>query len=223
MASSGPSLSLVPSKAASSPPRNRSSPCLDADADCAPFAPQFVADGFKFVVRYYSRCPKKVLDLAEARTLSAAGLQPVTVYQDTNNSIELFTAALGASQAAKAVQLATALGQPSGGAIYFAGDFDPSPVQVRGPVMEYFHAVHGTLSAYPFHIGVYGSGLTCRLVRDAGFAKFTWLSQSTGFRDYLSFLPQADVIQAAPSRDLIKKKLSIEDDIARSADFGSGP
>jgi len=196
-------------------------PGLDASANCAPFAPQIVAAGFQFVVRYYSRFPSKVLSLAEARTLSAAGLQLMTVYQDSNDRIELFTAALGVSQAAKAIQLATALGQPSGSAIYFAADFDPSPVHVRGPVVQYFHAVHDALAASPFRVGVYGSGLTCRLVRDAGFAEFTWLSQSTGFRDYLSFLPQANVVQAAPSRDLIKNKLNIDDDIARSTGFGA--
>ena len=87
--------------------------------------------------------------------------------------------------------------------------------------MEYFHSVHDVLTASPYAVGVYGSGLTCRLMRDAGFAKFTWLSQSTGFRDYLAFLPQANVVQAAPARDLIPRKLNIDDDIAQTADFGT--
>jgi hypothetical protein len=87
--------------------------------------------------------------------------------------------------------------------------------------MEYFHAVHDALSASPFQVGVYGSGLTCRLVRDAGFANFTWLSQSIGFREYRAFLPQADIVQAAPGRPLIKNKLNIDDDIARSPHFGA--
>ena len=47
-----------------------------------------------------------------------------------------------------------------------------------------------------------------------------WLSQSTGFREYRAFLPQADVIQAAPSRKLLPK-LNIDDDIAQSAEFGA--
>ncbi|GEM_PF-7121806 len=86
--------------------------------------------------------------------------------------------------------------------------------------MEYFQAVHDALSASPFQVGVYGSGLTRRLVRDTGFANFTWLSQSTGFREYRAFLPQTDVIQAAPSRDLAKK-LNFDDDVARSTAFGA--
>ncbi|MCX6604005.1 MAG: DUF1906 domain-containing protein [Acidobacteria bacterium] len=181
-------------------------PGLDSSANCAPYAAQIVAAGVQFVARYYSQFARKTLSLAEARALSAAGLQLITVYQDSNDKLECFTAALG---------------QPSGSAIYFAADFDPSPVEARGPVMEYFHAVHDALSASPFQVGVYGSGLTCRLVRDAGFANFTWLSQSTSFREYLAFLPQADIVQAAPGRPLIPNKLNIDDDIARTPHFGA--
>ena len=194
---------------------------MDAMVNCAPFASEIVAKGIKFVVRYYSKFAKKSLTPAEALALSGAGLQLMTVYQDSNDKLELFTADIGTKQANNALVNAAAAGQPGGSAIYFAVDFDPAAVDVRGPVMEYFHAVHDVLASSPYSVGVYGSGVTCRLIRDAGFAKFTWLSQSTGFREYRVFLPQADVVQAAPSRDLIPKKLNIDDDIAQSSDFGA--
>jgi len=194
---------------------------MDANVNCAALAPKIAAAGLRFVARYYSSSSSKALTATEAQALSAAGLSIVTVFQDFNNSLKYFSAMIGTKQARKALAMATAIGQPAGSAIYFASDFDPSPADVRGPVMEYFHAVHDELSASAYKMGVYGSGLTCRLIRDAGFAKWTWLAQSTGFREYKAFMPQADLVQAAPARDLIPKRLNIDDDIAQSADFGA--
>lgn len=194
---------------------------MDASVNCTQFAPKIAAAGIKFVVRYYSKSSSKAMGSAEARALSRAGLQLMAVYQDFNDEMKFFTADIGTNQAKKALASAAAIGQPEGSAIYFAADFDPAADEIRGPLMEYFHAVHDAFSDAPYTIGVYGSGLTCRLIRDSGFAKLTWLSQSTGFREYRAFLPQADVVQAAPSRDLIPKKLNIDDDIAQSADFGA--
>ena len=194
---------------------------MDASVNCTPFAGDIAAAGIKFVARYYSRSASKSLTKPEARALSRAGLQLLTVYQDSNDKLEVFNAVFGTKHARTALDLAAKIGQPQGSAIYFAVDFDPLAEVVRGPVMEYFHAVSEVFAHSPLRVGVYGSGLTCRLIRDSGFAKLTWLSQSTGFRDYRPFLPQADVVQAAPSRDLILSKLNIDDDIAQSADFGA--
>ena len=194
---------------------------MDTSVNCTQFASKIVAAGIKFVARYYSRFPSKTLKLPEARALSVAGLQLLTVYQDSNDKLEFFTADIGTKQAEKALNLAAGIGQPEGSAIYFAADFDPVPDDARGPVMEYFHAVHDVFANSPYSVGIYGSGLTCRLIRDSGFAKFTWLSQSVGFREYRAFLPQADVVQAAPARDLIPQRLNIDDDIAQAADFGA--
>ena len=194
---------------------------MDANVNCTQSASKIVAAGIKFAVRYYSKSSTKVLTPAEALALSRAGLQLMTVYQDSNDKLKFFTANIGTKQAKKALELAAVIGQPGDSAIYFAADFDPKPVDARGPVMEYFHAVHDVLASSPYSVGVYGSGLTCRLIRDSGFAKFTWLSQSTAYRDYREFLPQADVVQAAPARDLIPHELNIDDDIAQSSDFGA--
>jgi hypothetical protein len=145
----------------------------------------------------------------------------ITVYEDHNDKLQFFNAAIGSDQARRALTQAAAIGQPNGSAIYFAADFDPVPADVSGPVMEYFHAVHDVMADSPYLTGIYGSGLTCRMIRDAGFARFTWLAQSTGFLEYRDFMAQADIVQAVPARDLIPHKLNIDDDIAQSPDFGA--
>jgi peptidoglycan hydrolase-like protein with peptidoglycan-binding domain len=192
---------------------------MDTNANCTSFATQIAAAGIKFVIRYYSRSTVKVLTKAEATALCGAGLQLAVVYED-GDTLASLTAASGATHAGVALAQAAAIQQPKGSAIYFAADFDALVNDVRGQVMEYFHAVHNAVAS-SYDVGVYGSGLTCRLIRDAGFAKFTWLSQSPGFQDYQAFLPQADIVQAVPARDLIKGKLNIDDDISQSLTFGA--
>jgi peptidoglycan hydrolase-like protein with peptidoglycan-binding domain len=193
---------------------------MDTDANCTTFAAAIAAAGIKFVVRYYSRSTLKVLTAGEAAALCKAGLQLMTVYEDDDELASL-TAVSGPVHAQTALAQAAAVKQPKGSAIYFAVDLDPTADDVNGQVMEYFHAVHTVMAGSAYKTGIYGSGLTCRLIRDAGFAKFTWLSQSTGFQEYQAFLPQADVVQAAPSRDLVPQRLNIDDDIAQSSAFGA--
>jgi peptidoglycan hydrolase-like protein with peptidoglycan-binding domain len=195
---------------------------MDAEANCGAFAAQIAAVGMQFVARYYSHGSSKNLMPPEAHTLSANGLQIVAVFED-GDRIDIFTPARGASDAAKALQLAEGIGQPAGSAIYFAVDFDPLHAQVAGPVTAYFQAVRQVFAAAPvaYAVGVYGSGLTCRAIRDSGLAKYTWLSGSTGFQESRAFRPQADLVQFAPSRTLFGGRLNIDDDVAQSADFGA--
>jgi peptidoglycan hydrolase-like protein with peptidoglycan-binding domain len=196
---------------------------LDANVDCTSFAKCIADAGLKFVVRYYASRASKTLTRAEAVALSRAGLQVAVVRQDFNNSIDRFSAEVGRQQAAKALDLATQIGQPGGSAIYFSVDFDPSPDQVRGTISDYFRAVSQALSTGParYAVGVYGSGLTCRIIRDSGFAVFTWLAGSTGFRESKQFRPQATLLQSAPERKICNGKLSIDDDIAQAENFGA--
>jgi hypothetical protein len=198
-------------------------PGMDARVDCSPFAPRIAAGGMKFVARYYSNFAAKTLTPLEARKLSDSGLQIVVVFEDANDIIGVFTAARGASDATTAVQLASAVGQPAGSAIYFAVDFDPAQAEVAGPIVEYFQAVNQVLNAAPvlYCAGVYGSGLTCRMIRDSGFAKFTWLSGSSAYRESSSFRAQADILQSAPSRSLFDRQLDIDDDVAQKEEFGA--
>src|SRR5579872_1548993 len=195
---------------------------MDASVDCSPFVDQIAGAGINFAARYYSDSAAKTLTPSEARSLSQAGVSIISVFEDFNNSIDRFSAAIGAQHAAKALELAAATGQSPGTAIYFAVDFNPVQAEVKGPVTGYFTAVRDAFAgaAVEYAIGVYGSGLVCRLIRDAGLAKFTWLSQSTGFFEYSSFRAQADVVQLAPER-VAFGGLQIDDNIAQSAEFGA--
>jgi hypothetical protein len=196
---------------------------MDASVNCASYASCIAAAGLRFVVRYYSLSTSKTMNAAEAAALSAAGLKLAVVYQDKQNTIASFSTAKGKTNAQKALELASAIGQPGGSAIYFAVDFDPDSTQVRGPISEYFQAVSDVFGAASVHykVGVYGSGLTCRVLRDACLAQFAWLSGSTGFRESAVFRPRAHLIQSAPSRRICSGRLDIDDDIAQVEDYGA--
>jgi len=198
-------------------------PGMDTNIDCSPFTSCIATAGMKFVVRYYSNSVSKNLTRAEALALSKAGLQVGAVYEDFNNDVKFFSTALGQNNAAKALTLAAGIGQPAGSAIYFAVDFDPALADVRGPVSDYFSAVAKAFAVAPtrYALGVYGSGLTCRIIRDAGLATFTWLSGSTGYQESAKFRPQADLLQVAPERKICNGKLSIDANIAQSENFGA--
>ena len=195
---------------------------MDCSTNSRAFAGQIAALGMKFVARYYSDNAEKALTAAEAQALSGAGLSIVAVFENSNDSAGLFSAATGQSQAATALRLATAVSQPAGSAIYFAVDFDATGTDVPGPITNYFTAVKTALAAAAtqYAVGVYGSGLTCRVIRDAGLARFTWITGSIGFAEYATFRKQADIVQLAPERTLISG-VSIDDDIAQSAEFGA--
>jgi peptidoglycan hydrolase-like protein with peptidoglycan-binding domain len=198
-------------------------PGMDAAMDCTPFAQPIAEAGIKFVARYYSKYASKTMTRREARALSKAGLQVAAVYQDIHNDIRYFSAELGKENASRALAQAAAVGQPAGSAIYFAADFDPTPAQLDGPIINHFWAVARALSAapIPYTVGVYGSGLVCGAIRDAGLASFTWLSGSTGFRESETFRPQAHLVQVAPSRKMCGGRLPIDDDVAQLEPFGA--
>jgi peptidoglycan hydrolase-like protein with peptidoglycan-binding domain len=195
---------------------------MDSNIDCSSFASQISNQEMKFVARYYSDHVAKALTASEAQALSGAGLAIVTVFENSNNSADLFSSKTGQSQAATALEQAAAVGQPAGTAIFFAVDYDATTADVQGPINDYFNAVRSAFAAATtqFVVGVYGSGLTCRVIRDAGLAKFTWITGSIGFAEYAGFRKQADIVQLAPERTLLNG-LSIDDDIGQSEEFGA--
>jgi peptidoglycan hydrolase-like protein with peptidoglycan-binding domain len=195
---------------------------MDSDTDCSAYAGQIFAQGMRFVARYYSDNRKKALSLAEARELSSAGLAIVAVFENSNNSAGRFSMATGQAHAATALRLAATIGQPSGTAIYFAVDYDAKLADLQGPVTQYFSAIKTAFdaAAKQYAIAVYGSGLTCRVIRDSGMAKFSWIGASIGFAEYATFRKQADIVQLAPERTLVPG-LSIDDNIGQSAEFGA--
>jgi peptidoglycan hydrolase-like protein with peptidoglycan-binding domain len=198
---------------------------MDASSNCTTRTACILAEKITFVMRYYSRSASKRVTLAEARAISGAGLNIGVVYQDRQDRLEDFTAAKGRNAANEALAQASALGQPSGSAIYFAADFNPSSEEAQGPVAEYFQAVNDVFrsagAGISYRVGVYGSGLTCRLMRDSSLAAFAWLSQSTGFREHALFRPRAHLLQIAPSRKICSGKLAIDDNVGQTADLGT--
>ena len=198
-------------------------PGMDTAADCSSFASCIASAKMRFVVRYYSASAKKRMARPEAVALAKAGLQLAAVYQDSNNDLKFFSEQIGRKHASAALQQAQEIGQPTGSAIYFAVDFDASAEQVRGAIFDYFRAASSALAASSvrYALGVYGSGLTCRLIRDASLATFTWLCGSPGFRESTKFRQEAHLLQVAPSRKICGNKLAIDDDIAQNENFGA--
>ncbi|BDC48001.1 hypothetical protein F183_A03170 [Bryobacterales bacterium F-183] len=197
---------------------------FDTNRNCQPFLNCLNAEGMAFAARYYCKSTsQKRLSKNEAKALSQAGLKIAVVYQDAQDGIEHFNGVKGKASAKKALEQAADIGQPAGSAIYFACDFDPSADETRGPVTEFFHAVNAELAAatVSYKVGVYGSGLVCRVIRDASLASFAWLAGATGFRETSAFRPRAHLLQILPSRSICSSpKLEIDDDIAFTADFG---
>jgi peptidoglycan hydrolase-like protein with peptidoglycan-binding domain len=195
---------------------------MDASTNCEPFAGQIAGQQMKYVARYYSDNANKAMTLTEVQALSAAGLNIIAVFENSNNKPVFFSSDIGSQQAASALAQAAAIGQPPFTAIYFAVDYNASVDDVNGPITDYFTAIKNAFAAAAtqYVIGVYGSGLTCRVIRDAGLAQFTWLTCSMGFAEYDNFRKQADIVQLAPQRTLVAG-LEIDDDIAQSAAFGA--
>jgi hypothetical protein len=112
--------------------------------------------GYTFVGRYLSASSWKRVTLAEAKLITAAGLYLVTVYQDSNNSPDKFSAEIGAKHAANALKQATLIKQPKDTPIYFAVDYD---LEGRGGlpnVLSYFQAIAKAFKGTGYTVGVYG-------------------------------------------------------------------
>ncbi len=156
--------------------------------------------GFDFAIRYYNiNNPGKNLTRPEGQALVAAGLQLGAVFEDGHPDHDtFFSHDKGVIHGKTAHDMATnKIGQPGGSAIYFAVDYDPALHTVQTIITDYFKGVNEGLASAnggspKYAIGVYGSGLTCRLLLAEGLATLTWLTQSTGFTE---------------SKDFAKKKL----------------
>jgi hypothetical protein len=159
---------------------------LDAAAACtSSMISCLQQNNIGFLGRYYSSTTHiagKKLTLDEAQIICAGGLQIVTVYEDAPTDYAYFSAARGTSDATAAMQQATAIGQPATSAIYFSVDYDAAPDEVTGNITAYFEAVRSAIAG-AYGIGVYGSGLVCASIIEAGLASYGWLCGSTGYRD----------------------------------------
>jgi hypothetical protein len=181
---------------------------LDTTMELTRHAGALKAQGYDFVLRYYSNNAAKNLSLGEARALSGAGLQIGVVWETSGTHATFFTRAQGLADGAQAFRMAReSIGQPFGSAIYFAVDYDPTQADLDGGISNYFTGVRAALyvanDGQPsYRVGVYGSGLCCGTLVERGIASLSWLSQSSGFAGSRQYADQKryDLIQMLPAR-----------------------
>lgn len=162
---------------------------VDSASSLSSIASSLKSKGYLFAARYYSSDASqwKVMSAAESSAIANAGLKRIVVFENSSNSDNYFSAAQGQNDASKAISLAKARGQATGSAIYFAVDYDASEKVINNQIKKYFTEVQSMLSKAGYSVGVYGSGRTCRLIKAAGLAGYTWLAMSSGWSEYSTY------------------------------------
>lgn len=190
---------------------------FDAAREVGSLSARIRAAGLGFVARYYSYNAAKNLTPAEAKALSAAGIAIVSVWEARGDVAASFTAEQGAKDAAEALRLARAIGQPEGSAIYFAVDFDAAPGGVAGGISRYFRSAGAALGGH-YRVGVYGSGLVCQILHASGLAELIWLACAGGWRGTRGFAGW-HIKQGLPA-DPWGFGFQVDPDEAAAGDFG---
>ena len=165
---------------------------LDADFPLTGAIACLKSKGIAAVGRYYTRnrSNRKILQPEEAQALAAAGIRIWPVYQDRQNQAADFSHDKGVAAGARALTYARdVIGQPAGTAIYFAVDFDATTAQLETAIRPYFTGVAKAFreAGNLYRAGVYGSGLVCKALLEAGLVAYTWLSMSSGFAGTAAF------------------------------------
>jgi hypothetical protein len=164
----------------------------------------------KVVVRFFARKPQPGLGekmmasdgnmidgVREPTVLIRHGLSIVSLYQYRNNLPDKFLKGLedtGSAKAEVAADVKAALhqaklvGQPEGSAIYFGVDFNVSKNNrpAMDAVLAYFRSINRTVGNH-YAIGVYGNGLTNRILREEKLVAYHWLSTSRSHEETVDF------------------------------------
>lgn len=161
---------------------------IDSSTIVVPYLTALKASGVTAIGRYYSTQTWKIITRREADAIRAAGLQIFAVFEDGATPDD-FDQDRGVFAGQHALASATALEQDPGSAIYFAVDFDVDDQTIDDRIVPYFQSIAGVLGqgTPKVRIGIYGNGLVCRRLLDAGLAELAWLSQSTGHREHRKF------------------------------------
>lgn len=128
------------------------------------------AAGAKFVCRYLSNDTGKNLSVSEAKSLSAAGIDIVVVWETTAQRA-LAGKAAGASDAKAAEAQAKACGMPAGRPIYFAVDWDATEGQ-QSKINAYLDGAASVLGTA--RVGIYGGYYPVKRALDGGHATWAW-------------------------------------------------
>jgi Domain of unknown function (DUF1906) len=162
---------------------------LDANVDCTAHAACLYEHGYRFAARYLKRVGQP-LTAREAAALAHAGLSIVSIVElGFPTSVDYFTRARGEEDGRWAWSYAHHdLSQPYGSALYFTVDYDASPADAQGPIRAYFegvlHAFEEESGGHPgYTVGVYGSGMVCRLLKEHLPIGYTWLAMSRGWHE----------------------------------------
>ena len=121
-------------------------------------------DNYKFVGEYIGQTANHgYLTSADALALSQQGISIVSIFERSPTSVAYFTGTTnGISNAdfdaADAIAAARAAGQPTGSAIYFTIDYDPSAQSDFTAIDTYFQEVRADLASSQYKLGVYGPG-----------------------------------------------------------------
>ena len=154
---------------------------LDTVSNVSSIACTIKNKGYTFVVRYYSLSGNsKRTSATELGAIGNAGLKRVVVYQNLHNAYSKFSETIAASDASDAISQAKSAGQTSG-AIYFAVDYDATESEIDGNIKAHFKKLSSMVSVAGYAVGVYGSSLTCKKLKEAGLVTYTWLAMSTGW------------------------------------------
>jgi len=186
---------------------------IDGDFAMTKYVEKLKAAGVKTVGRFYDReygkgigescyhSPTKVLSKVELAAIEDAGLSVVTIFQHCNADCMNFnvdnpaTADKGRRDATATIQLAADLGQPANTPIYFGIDFNPVQYgsckiptdRVWLSVETYFKQINEVFARTRWQVGIYGSGRTCRLLKEKKLATYFWLSASLAHEEQNEF------------------------------------
>jgi hypothetical protein len=128
------------------------------------------------------------------------------IFQHNNDCLCTFmTKGRGIRDAERALELAKALSQPPGSAIYFGVDgvdaqfltlLNATGISVGEPqakgfvqkyVRTYFQDVTRAMKPSGYKIGAYGSGLVCSFLLDEKLVNYCWLANATSWPGYQRF------------------------------------
>ncbi len=155
--------------------------------------------GIETIIRYDNRLGphgEKQVKSDEAQAIADAKMRLAIVYEGAGDKVSQFSEGLGYLDAKYSRQRAPERGQPDGSAVYFAVDFDATAGQVESRIIPYFQGVKRAFEeeggGADLRVGVYGSGLVCRTVKETDLADLTWISCSMGWAESRAFLAAGD-------------------------------
>lgn len=196
--------------------------------------PCLLSQGVRTVIRYYNfsnsqTFPEKRLELAEAQTLAAHGMQIAVVFQQRQNQVADFSELKGVAAGRRAYRHAQDnIGQPASSGIYFSVDFDASSREIEDDIAPYFAGVKRAFAEESggnpeYRIGAYGSGLVCATLTAKALIEFTWLAMSHGFRGTRDALSTGafHLAQRPPATTLCGLGVDFNDPNPERPDFGA--